>query len=520
VVVLVVAGLYPGEIQAQLPGSDLRYFSDNHRFIPSPATYRLEPYLSLTGTWLLGETLEPTEVPFCTEGLAPLVLKKDFFLPQRPDDTLYIYFEGLAWDSEVYLNNRLLRLHDDPFRPLVIPVPPVLFNPQWNELRVRLTFDAAVRPGNRLVPFLGIHKPAFILQRADAPLLYAFPSLSQADTALALAAHSPEYLYNLPSAEAQSWAADIRRRGFRVVYLPFTPRQRLYQVFDQVGLELQVRRPAVLAWWNRPPLVRSPPEPVLNPQDSTLTPARVVWQSPQARPPVFGTAVLVTLLLLGLLALVGWKLRDSRSFADILALFRLGIKRYDAAHPHYYTNRGLLLQVLAGLRVLAWAFAVTTLCLLSASGLASGSMPVPAAGSWLGRWLDPLLASPWGLLAFWFFLLFSWELVRLAVISIPALAFRHTDWTVRFRALTILSDFPWLLLLCTWALWLQLTVASGADVPAFSVAGLAGLALALRAWGLFSLLTGFNTVARWPMSAILLYFCVLEVLPWLLLLQA
>jgi hypothetical protein len=516
----VVAGVC-SQLQAQPPADpDLRYFSDHHRFIPSPATYRLEPYLSLTGTWLLGETLEPTEVPFCTHTLEPLQLKKDFFLPQRPDDTLYIYFEGLAWDAEVYLNDRLLRLHDDPFRALLIPVPPALFNPQWNELRLRLTFDPDDQSHHRLIPFLGIHKPSFILQRADAPLLYAFPSLSQADTAIGLAPYSPEYLYNLSSADAQSWATELRRRGFRTVYLPYTSRQRLYQVFDQVGLELQVRPPPVLAWWNAPPFTRPLTGTLLNPLDSTLTPARVVWRSPPAQPQVFATGVLVAVLLSGLLALVGWKLRDARSFADILAWVRLGTKRYDAAHPHYYTNRVVLLQVLSGLRLLAWAFLGTTLCLFSAPGLASPGIPMPSLTSWLGSWLEPLLTSPWSLFTFWVLLLFGWELTRLAFIVIPALAFRQPDWPVRFRALSILSDFPWLLLLCTGALWLQLTVASGAAVPEPSVLWLAGMALILRAWGLLNLLTGLNAVTRWPPSAILLYFCVLEVLPWLLLLQA
>mgnify|MGYP000933664447 FL=1 len=85
-------------------------------YYPSPLTSGLAVVVDLQGIWT-DENDNRHVVPFDLFDREEMEIKCSFSLPQfeRLQDTLYLYLEAVAWSSEIFLNQKLLAVTEDPF---------------------------------------------------------------------------------------------------------------------------------------------------------------------------------------------------------------------------------------------------------------------------------------------------------------------------------------------------------------------------------------------------------------------
>lgn len=181
---------------------------------------------NLSGYWYTEDREELRQIPFTEEENQLNLVKPIKTRPSsRLPDTLYLYFEGVAWRAEIYLNDRLLAITKDPFQEYLFPIPQSLLNTGENLLVVRMKQEG---PSIDFYPdkFIGIYRPCYLLaptgtygpvvkqkvqESASKVLIYApwspetgfLPdtgTFSQAlDTAIALGSQYVHYAFEPPS---------------------------------------------------------------------------------------------------------------------------------------------------------------------------------------------------------------------------------------------------------------------------------------------------------------------------------
>jgi hypothetical protein len=109
-------------------------------FTPSELTGGMRPLLDLHGEWVDADN-QRVEVPFQDLEREDILLHRSFVLPDLASlpDTLFLYFEGVAWSSEIYLNGRLIAITEDPFAEYLFTVDKQYIYPESNRLEVRLS---------------------------------------------------------------------------------------------------------------------------------------------------------------------------------------------------------------------------------------------------------------------------------------------------------------------------------------------------------------------------------------------
>jgi hypothetical protein len=137
-------------------------------FFPSEATAGMLPVVSLNGNWV-DEEYKQVEMPFVDNKRKSMILQRIFDLPdyERLPDTLFLYFEGLAWTAEVYLNKQLIIVTEDPFGENVVMMEKNLMLAKGNQVELRLFshgIDRAYYPEH----FLGVYRQAFVLKADPA----------------------------------------------------------------------------------------------------------------------------------------------------------------------------------------------------------------------------------------------------------------------------------------------------------------------------------------------------------------
>ncbi|MCS7074064.1 MAG: hypothetical protein NZ108_06330, partial [Bacteroidia bacterium] len=212
-------------------------FPKDEKFYPSPLVANYKPIVNLCGIWH-NEEQQIFRVPFCSDEHEVLHLKTDFLLQStKLSDTLYLYFEGIAWSSEVYLNGRLLTVSKDPFQEILIPVAVRWFLPLWNSLEVRMNLNGKV--GN-LYPrkMLGIHKPCYVLEKSKINTQYIFPKQGISDSTVVFAAYTYEYGYNMTIRQFDKSILNLKQNGVKGIYLPFPLSNKLYLRLAEFGMQV------------------------------------------------------------------------------------------------------------------------------------------------------------------------------------------------------------------------------------------------------------------------------------------
>jgi len=490
------------------------------RFYPSTLTAGLTPYKSLCGTWY-DDAFRPYPVPFCADinGSQGITLRTDFFLGRKPDRVLYLYFEGLAQRAEVYLNDRLLALTDDPFRPYLVPLPPGTLSTQWNSVTVVLQPNAQPLP-NLPHPLLGIHKPVFLLSEPlPTDTLPAAvtqgqalqPPVRQTDSTLVYTPYTARFGYNVDVATFLRDLGQLRQAGYTTLYFAVRPSAELLHYAAREGFALAPQPGRYVAYYNPyPPAGRTAPITWTDalgrptPAFGTFEPYGIVPQTPINRP------FLALVLALPLLLLALWKLADSRSFGELLSFTLQTQKQVLYIKDNKYASGGM--QPLVTLvRSVLTVVLVTESLLLCRYGLPSLYIYLEQQ-PYLAWFLDRIRPTEFGLLAAVTVFMTVFAVLKQLFLLFIDYVFELRDYATGMQSVESLSALPYNLLPVSLGLVLLVNPQPGHPVG-LALFGLSLLWYLLRRYWVFA--SAVADIWNIPTIAIFLYICVLEIAPYL-----
>ncbi len=211
-------------------------FTPDLIFKPTWKTRNLKAFQNLNGVWRTSSD-EVYRVPFVEDEANILTLRKEFFLKERIKDTLYLYFGGISWEAEIYLNGKLLLIYERPFEEIVIPIPAELFNIQWNWIEVSLKKYENRTDEWWTPPFIGIHKSVFLLQR-DKPQNIIQNAYIKSDSVLIYFPFSREFKYNISESMLIKDLEFMRNYGVRAIYIPYYISPRIRELLNQYNIHL------------------------------------------------------------------------------------------------------------------------------------------------------------------------------------------------------------------------------------------------------------------------------------------
>jgi hypothetical protein len=317
-------------------------------FYPSELTGGMRPLVDLQGSWTDADN-QTIEVPFQDMERASILMHRSFALAglESLPDTLFLYFEGVAWSSEIYLNGRLIAITEDPFAEYLFALDKQYFLPDSNQIEVRLDRkgqDFFLYPQH----FIGIFRQVLVLAADPAGPLPEMPhTATQPTHALLLA----------PWTKAQGYLHDTLAissllDGFfsvpkgAVVYFPFRPSSRALAMASQFGARMvplgQV--PDSLGFYNTYP-VNHNNEPLLTP----------FWRKTDQRPASdYGRYLTVAqvraphVMPLDKLSLLIFLLVP----VIIMLLLKLFLPRVFSALPEYLTRSNIYMELIASSKFL------------------------------------------------------------------------------------------------------------------------------------------------------------------------
>lgn len=483
------------------------------RFYADGRTWDHQVVVDLTGEWK-SDAGRVFRVPFSSDVHERLTLTREFFLPETPDDSLLLYFEGLSQRCEIYLNNRLLTIATDPFRPYALRLPASMLLPQWNRLRLTLREDGVRRGLFDPPPFVGAHRGVYLLKRAyEARHLALFPAVVDADSTLFLLPYGPKG-YQVDEAAFKADLRLLQGSGAKALYVPYRLSNREYAWIAESGLALATRPGRWVALYeesgedveamNGWPVWKTPDgsgrwgiyadRAALRPR--VLPPADVVWLAG------------ISLLLLALLAF--WKTASPAVFRRLTGLgVRTGSRRDgERLLP------AVILQTYA-VRLLLAVFSLWALGLLLRY---SGQL------DWFDWFSRPSLlrvlferhgAEPLRAMALLAGLLFALTALRQLVLRTAAAVYGYRDLGLLLLEIENRAAFPWL-----WGALLAGVVGLiQAPKGGLWLTGL--LAALLLAWSAYRLAyIAYHSGKQAGISAylVILYICAVELAPWVIVL--
>jgi hypothetical protein len=196
----------------------------------------------LSGPWQARGQDRSYLVPFEGDELdtVRLLLTLDRPSGVADEDTLYLYFEGVAWEAELLLNRYYLGVNQSPFVPWVVPVLGAWLQAEGNLLALRLHDGRAGQHEPR--PFLGIFRPGWLLSAcALAERQQAGPQSRHigGDTVAVVAPwFGPAHQHSFDSVAAIQRLLPLYREGIQELYFWYEPGQQLRQLCQDLGLRI------------------------------------------------------------------------------------------------------------------------------------------------------------------------------------------------------------------------------------------------------------------------------------------
>jgi hypothetical protein len=210
---------------------------------------RQEKSVVLEGKWVVGE--KAYEAPFQLVDLTPQMLKYRFELDSIPRDSLFLRFEGVAWNASLELNRYFLGTHSAPFQPWEVALAPSWLKAGPNELILRLSKGTQDSFYPRF--FLGIYRPVTLQgQPWTQPVLDIPSQPGPQDVVGAWAPFFGASGFIFDEFEAAKVGTHFEREGIKWVYFPFPPGPSLRAFCKRLGLqEVQRLSPSQrVAWIN------------------------------------------------------------------------------------------------------------------------------------------------------------------------------------------------------------------------------------------------------------------------------
>ncbi len=458
-------------------------------------------------------------VPFWETGQKELALNWAFRV--KPDSVpLVLALEGIAANSGIYLNGRLLHIHRKPFEGVLIPLNASWLSSVGNILRIEMDSESTIMPLG-IPPAIGIHRQVWLLTPSDSSVfIEEMPRIAYSDSAIIYLPFSAQNYFNVSRDRIQKDLSDMEYAGVKVVYFPVEPSFRVLSEFEKAGYTRIYSLSGVkkVAWFNAFPIAAGQffREDVFWKNSSGKPTSNFgKWQAPEVAMACNRNRDNLYALLLFLIPLLG------------LVVFRL-------VHPHAFFNqirwlysRRLEMEMVSNRKFLRpWENSLLTLTriIFSSSALALFiyylKLHCVQPGNSLLLQSDSLFCdiylSDWSPLWIWLFF-FSiellWLLGRLVFMGFIGGIFRIQGFQRVYLDLSILSSFPLMTILPPLALYLLYSPLSQQPVVEI-IFWVIGSLYILRYWLLLSL--GAYQHFRFPPILIFLYICTFEILPWLL----
>lgn len=209
-------------------------------YYPSPLTSGLGVVLDLQGIWF-DENNYRHVVPFNLFDRKEMQIKCNFDLKDfdKLQDTLYLYFEAVAWTSEIFLNERLLAVTEDPFEEHLFALEKQWLKPLNNELTIHLSTGGLSFPWYP-ERFVGIFRQVLLLQADSLPVPIRFPeTVVTSKKAALIAAWSPEHQYLNDTVIIDQLATGLFAYPFAdPITFPFRPSNRSLSILASLGIKV------------------------------------------------------------------------------------------------------------------------------------------------------------------------------------------------------------------------------------------------------------------------------------------
>jgi hypothetical protein len=499
-------------------------FGSGIQYYPSPLTGGLGPVVDLQGIWK-DENGNRHIVPFNHFDREEMHMQRTFDLPgyDQLQDTLYLYLEAVAWSSEIYLNDKLLAVTEDPFEEHLLPLKKQWLKPLGNVLTIHLYTKGLTFPWYP-ERFVGIFRQALILQASSISFAVRFPELvPSAKKAALVAAYEPSNQYLNDTAIIQRLASGLFAYPYAdPLAFPFRPSNRAQAIVAAKGWKVlsNLQMADSLAAYNAYPYASKADHKNLQFwRDEKLIPtshyghyqSQEAINSPVLNPP--DRVSLVIFLLIPVLCMLSLKLIAPRAYGSL---------------GEYVTKTKIYLELIAdnkflkveqrwlmnALRMIVTAVTVALFLYYVELSESWSMLNIFATHSILYRTLSSNMQPLWQLFLEAFALVAILNLLKYFIFNTIGTVFRVFNLSSSIQNLDVFASFP-----------LNLVP----YIPASFIFFLEPVpgAIVLRVWGLLFLLYGARRVwllygglsRLYQVSGSLkfLYICTLEILPWVIL---
>lgn len=477
-------------------------------------------YENLNGNWEDPNGLT-FNVPFCTDDFDQLELKKEFFISDFPEDTFLLYMGGISWTSEIFINEKLITLTDDPFKTYFIKIPPTVLRNQWNKLKIRLLKNG---PTGSFLPakMIGIHKPIYLFKGTSTELVrkFSFPNILNTPYTLIYAPYSEKYGYNIDVRQAEADFIKIKQKNVTSIYFPFNPSLEILSLVKKCGLSIQTEITNLQAVYRYYPLSQGKLQKnhlwINKDEEQTelYGKFRKVEIENEKNKIQFDKTPVIIFLFIPIILITVWKLLNERTYKLMLSLVNFKINYSEIIKGS--TNISLSVVYFAlSIRILLWASMITVLLErmrvennLKYLNLVSKKSILYEGVSMLGS--DILLVYLLVLL-----ILVIIYIIKFFLLSFVSFVYNIPDLLTRIVNTEHKTEFPFNILI-TILVTLLIVALKSEDHVIWSILGILFIVFNTRKY--YLLFEGLKSLLKIPILINVLYICGVECLPWILIL--
>ncbi|MEM6802760.1 MAG: hypothetical protein AAF696_15230 [Bacteroidota bacterium] len=481
-------------------------------------------YLNLNEGWK-EPSGEDYSIPFQFEGLDARTLVYELKICVGPQDSMYLYFEGVAWHAELEIDDIYLGTHENPFEPWIVPLARSWIDNK--KVRIKLHLTESHNFPNYPKPFLGIYRPAYLVNKTyiDRIRTTLLPQVQKADTVAIIAPYYRSSGYVFDAFEAAQNLLPVAKNKIKYLYFPFEPGREFRAFAKEKGFyEQKSYDPnTTYALINTYPFDRSlfefPNRFWLDEQANRNTDYLVFFQGERSffekwAPVSEKTLLLIFLILFPIISLYLIKLANPGFFYGMQGML-INPKLYvsASAEASIFSNQGLLyiLHLLSIGNLAIW--------------ISLGVYYMQSINYWefLHIFREQSLLSLifdeedslFLILSKSFLLLLTWFVLKQVLLGILGGIFNVKGMRLEILGLEIVADYPLILFLSTpFALFLFMDSFWGLSL--FFLLLIILLIFYLRA--LYVMYVGLGRLFSFSYTVKILYICTLNVIPYFILL--
>jgi hypothetical protein len=473
---------------------------------------------NLNGPWVANAGVI-RNVPFWETDIDKLVMRRNFKVVDTFSN-LCLYFEGIAWTAEIYLNGKLIIIYNQPFKPLILPLDNEWLSPVQNELKVVLTTQGKDTEWKHRRA-LGIHRPVWLLNGTDSLkdiscLAYSFD-------------HDSVVIYNPGSATSLYHVTDdvlkrdlhiLSAQPVRTVYFPAEPSRNVQAAFAKAGFKraFKLQDNNIGIWyydWPRQPGHFLNPDVFWFQHDYYATPALHSWHSISDAKTCNrkqDNFIILIIMLFPLLGLIILKLSNNQVFnampqwlvRDRLELELIADRKFLRSGQALMMTLNFLLILAASFTLMMYFFDANCFQGLDADAKDDSSI----IGFLLFNGLHPVIQF---LYVFAFLLIVL--LVKWMFLQFISLIFRKQFLAGVYLDLQVLASFPFNIILLAFSVYMFYVGGNHVNLLLNIGIGLFSILLFRQSWMLFR---GIYQLYHFHPLLIFLYICAFEILPWFL----